>query len=109
MTVMQQAEQLLGEMTQAEKIQFLQLIARDLSGSIPGITSTPDVCGGNPRIAGTRIAVWVLVQYRNLGATEADLLRMYPRLRSEDLANAWAYYRIHKAEIEQQILENETA
>lgn len=109
MTVMQQAEQLLGEMTQAEKIQFLQLIARDLSGAIPGIVSTPDVCGGDPRIAGTRITVWLLVQYRKLGATEADLLRMYPTLRSEDLANAWAYYRGHKPEIEQQILENEMA
>ncbi len=109
MTVMQQAEQLLSEMTQAEKIQFLQLIARDLSGGVPGIVSTPEVCGGYPRIAGTRIAVWVLVQYRKLGATEADLLRMYPTLRSEDLANAWTYYRSHKVEIEQQITENETA
>lgn len=109
MTVIQQAEQLLGEMTQAQKIQFLQLIARDLSGVIPGIVSTPDVCGGEPRIAGTRIPVWVLVQYRKLGATEADLLRMYPTLRSENLANAWAYYQTHQTEIEQQIVENETA
>ena len=55
MTVMQQAEHILGEMTPAEKIQFLQLIAHDLSGAIPGIFSTPDVCGGESRIAGTRI------------------------------------------------------
>ena len=109
MTVLKQAEQLLSEMTQAEKLEFLQLIARDLSGSMPGIVSTPDVCGGEPRIAGTRIPVWILVQYRKLGTTEADLLTMYPTLRSEDLANAWAYYRSHKEEIEQQIIENETA
>ncbi|MCL4261982.1 MAG: DUF433 domain-containing protein [Anaerolineae bacterium] len=109
MTVMKQAEQLLAEMTPAEKIEFLQLIARDLSGAIPGIVSTPDVCGGEPRIAGTRIPVWVLVQFQKLGSTEADLLQMYPTLRSEDLANAWAYYRTHKDEIEQQIVENETA
>jgi uncharacterized protein (DUF433 family) len=106
---MQKAEQLLIEMTSAEKVHLLQLIARDLSGDIPGITSSPDVCGGEPRIAGTRIPVWVLVQYRKLGATEADLLRAYPTLRSEDLANAWAYYRIHKDAIEQQIMENEAA
>ncbi len=31
----------------------------------------------------------------------------YPALRAEDLANAWAYYRAHRDEIEQQILENE--
>jgi uncharacterized protein (DUF433 family) len=53
--------------------------------------------------------VWVLGQYRKLGASEADLLRAYPTLRSEDLANAWAYDRIHKDEIEQQIVENEAA
>ena len=96
-------------MTQSQKFQFLQLIARDLSGVTPGIVNTPEVCGGEPRIAGTRIPVWVLVQFRKLGATEADLLRIYPTLRSEDLVNAWAYYRTHQAEIELQIIENETA
>jgi uncharacterized protein (DUF433 family) len=109
MTAIQQAEHLLTEMTQTEKLQFLQMIARDLSSAVSGIVSTPDVCGGEPRIAGTRIPVWVLAQYRNLGVTEADLLRMYPTLRSEDLVNAWAYCRKHPLEIEQQIFENETA
>jgi len=51
----------------------------------------------------------VLVQARHLGTTEADLLRSYPSLRAEDLANAWAYYRSHREEIEQQIRENEEA
>jgi uncharacterized protein (DUF433 family) len=44
-----------------------------------------------------------------LGTSEADLLRCYPTLRAEDLANAWAYFRSHKKEIEQQIRENEAA
>ena len=55
------------------------------------------------------IPVWVLVQARRLGTSEADLLRSYPTLRAEDLANAWAYARAHQEEIEQQILANETA
>jgi uncharacterized protein (DUF433 family) len=109
MTLIQQAEQILTEMSLAEKLQFLQLIARDLSGDVPGIVSTPDVVGGNPRIAGTRIPVWVLVQYRQLGASEAEILQAYPTLRSEDLANAWAYYRVHRTKIDQQIVENEAA
>ncbi len=53
--------------------------------------------------------MWVLVQARKMGTGEADLLRCYPTLRAEDLANAWAYYRVHRNEIEQQILENEGA
>lgn len=57
----------------------------------------------------TRIPVWLLVQARRLGATEADLLRAYPTLRAEDLANAWAYYRAHREEIEEQIRWHEAA
>jgi len=53
--------------------------------------------------------VWVLVRLRQLGTSEAELLRSYPTLRAEDLANAWAYYRAHHDEIEQQIRENEDA
>ena len=80
-----------------------QLLAR--LGS--GIESTPGVCGGDPRVAGTRIPVWVLEQYRRLGMTEAELLASYPGLRAADLVNAWAYVAVHPAEIEGQISENE--
>ena len=109
MTVIEKAEELLAEMSTAEKVQLLQLIARDLTNGTPGIVQTPGVSGGEPRVAGTRIPVWALVQYRKLGLSEADLLRAYPTLRAEDLANAWAYYRSHQAEIAQQISENEMA
>src|SRR3712207_6303263 len=94
-------------MTPAEKAQVLQWIVRDLGDTFPGIDSTPGVADGEPCIVRTRIPVWVLVQARRLGTSEADLLRAYPTLRAEDLANAWAYYRVHRDEIEQQIRENE--
>jgi uncharacterized protein (DUF433 family) len=74
-----------------------------------GIESIPSVCGGEPCIVRTRIPVWVLVQARRLGTSEADLLRAYPTLRAEDLVNAWAYLRTHKDEIEGQIRENESS
>lgn len=109
MTSMQTAEHLLSKMNRAEKAQLLQWIARDIGDAFPGIDSSPKICGGEPRIVRTRIPVWLLVQYRKLGASEADLLQSYPTLRAEDLTNAWAYYRSHKHEIEQQINENETA
>ena len=41
--------------------------------------------------------------------SEAELLRSYPSLRAEDLANAWSFYRGHREEIERQIQENEAA
>lgn len=109
MTILQKVEELVSTMTPAEKAQVLQWIARDFGGAFPGIDSSPDVAGGEPCIVRTRIPVWVLVQARKLGASEADLLKMYPTLRAEDLVNVWAYYRLHRDEIEQQIVENEAA
>jgi uncharacterized protein (DUF433 family) len=109
MNVIQEAEKLLTTMTRAEKAQILQWVVRDLGDAFPGIDSVPNVCGGEPCIVRTRIPVWVLVQARQLGMNEAELLRAYPTLRAEDLANAWAYYRAHRGEIEQQIRENEEA
>jgi uncharacterized protein (DUF433 family) len=109
MTKIQQAEKLISEMTRAEKAQLLQWVVRDLGDAYPGIDSNPGVCGGEPCIVRTRIPVWVLIQAKRLGTSEADLLRSYPTLRAEDLTNAWAYYRSHSNEIEQQIRENEEA
>ena len=109
MTKIQQAEKLISEMTRAEKAQLLQWVVRDLGDAYPGIESNPDVCGGEPCIVRTRIPVWVLIQAKRLGTSEADLLRCYPTLRAEDLTNAWAFYRSHSDEIEQQICENEEA
>ena len=109
MNTLQDIERIISQLSRAEKAQVLQWIVRDLADAFPGIESTPDVLGGEARIVRTRIPVWVLVQARRLGATEAELLRSYPTLRAEDLTNAWAYAGAHNDEIEQHILENETA
>jgi len=109
MSTLRETEKLLSKMTQAEKAQVLQWVVRDLGDAFPGIESVPGVSGGEPCVVRTRIPVWVLVQARRLGTSEADLLRAYPTLRAEDLTNAWAFYRAHREEIEQQIRENEVA
>ncbi|MEW6350889.1 MAG: DUF433 domain-containing protein [Thermodesulfobacteriota bacterium] len=107
MTTHEDWEHLLSTMSRADKAQLLQWIVRDLGDAFPGIESNPGVCGGEPCIVRTRIPVWVLVRARQLGMSEADMLRSYPTLRAEDLADAWAYYRAHRSEIENQIEENE--
>ena len=109
MSKLEQLEEMLSQLTKAEKAQLLQWVARDLGDMFPGIESTPGVCGGEPCIVRTRIPVWVLEQARRLGATEAELLHNYPALRAEDLTNAWAYVRSHREEIDRQIAENEAA
>jgi uncharacterized protein (DUF433 family) len=108
MSALEAAEELLSKLNRAEKVQVLQWVARDLGDSFPGVESRPEVCGGEPCIAGTRIPVWVLEQARRTGVSEAGLLQAYPTLRAEDLANAWAYIRSHRDEIGSQIHANET-
>lgn len=73
------------------------------------VKTTPGVCGGAACLAGTRIPVWILEQYRRSGASNAELLRSYPGLQAENLVHAWAYARSHRNEIEQHIRENEAA
>jgi len=109
MTTLHDIEIILSTLSRAEKAQLLLWIARDLGDSFPGIAQDSGVLGGEAHIVRTRIPVWLLVQARRLGASEADLLRDYPTLRAEDLANAWAYARAHADEVEQAITENEMA
>ena len=80
-----------------------------LAGLGSGIESTPEVCGGDPRVAGTRIPVWTLEQYRRLGLSEAQILGAFPGLRAADLVNAWTYVASHPDDVERLIRENEEA
>jgi uncharacterized protein (DUF433 family) len=109
MANLQQLEQLVHTLTPGEKAQLILSAARGLGDASPGIDSDPGVCGGDPCIIRTRIPVWVLVQSRRLGMSEADILKSYPTLRAEDLVHAWAYEQSHREEIDRQIAENEKA
>ena len=109
MSTSAQIESMVSSLTPGEKARLLQQVAADLGNSFPGIDSTPGVCGGEACVVRTRIPVWLLVQARRLGTSEADLLRNYPSLRAEDLASAWSYARAHQDEINQQIADNEAA
>ena len=109
MDALRQVENLLPALTRAEKAELLRMVAQDLDDVFPGVESTPGVCGGEACIVRTRIPVWILEHARRLGASEQELLRFYPTLRAEDLANAWAYARSHGSEIEENIRENENA
>jgi uncharacterized protein (DUF433 family) len=102
-------EKALSDLSPGEKARLLQTVARELGGAMPGIDTDPAVCGGEPCIHRTRIPVWLLVHARRLGTSEAALLHAYPTLHAEDLVNAWAYARLHPAEIDALIEAHEAA
>ena len=99
----------IARLNRAEKAHLLQLLARDIAHTWPGIEKTPGVVGGEARVTRTRIPVWVLENYRRLGWSEAQILENYPTLRAADLVNAWAYVDAHGQEIDQAIKENKAA
>jgi uncharacterized protein (DUF433 family) len=108
MTLKELETQLLA-LTPTEKAEAIQILTQTLSSGSRGITKTPGVCGGEACIAKTRIAVWLLVESRRLGISEAQLLDDYPHLSAADLVNAWAYADANSTEIEEAIKKNEEA
>jgi len=90
-----------------EKAELPEEIVRDLDEGFPGIERKSDIMGGVPCISRTRIPVWLLEQACRLGTSEGDLLRDYPNLAKQDLANAWNFVHSHRAEIDTQIEANE--
>lgn len=77
------------------------------SPDAPAITKTAGACGGRACIAATRITVWGLVSYRNLGLDERAILAAVPLLTSDQLAAAFRYADENADEIAHDLAENE--
>lgn len=108
MTIKELESQILS-LTPGDKEHILQTLMRDLANGWPGIEKTPRVVGGDACIVRTRIPVWTLEGYRRLGWSETKILENFPTLRLSDLRQAWGYVAAYSEEIEQALIENETA
>lgn len=75
--------------------------------TIGHIEETPDVCGGKPRISGTRIRVQDIVAWTELGRSPDEIIDGYPHITLADVHAALAYYHDHRDEIDRQIQEDE--
>jgi type III restriction enzyme len=64
------------------------------------VQKTPGVCGGDPCIRNSRITVHGIVEYRQLGLSDAEILQHIQGLTPADLEVAWQYYAENTAEIE---------
>jgi len=70
------------------------------------IESRPDVCGGKPCIAGTRIRVQdIFVWHEMQGKTPDEIVSDFPQLNLADVHAALAYYWDHREEIHRQMKE----
>lgn len=70
------------------------------------IVSTPNICGGKPRIAGHRITVQnVMIWHERVGYGVEEIASMYD-LTLAEVHSALAYYFDHKEEIDRTTLES---
>lgn len=51
----------------------------------------PNVCLGQPRVKGTRIMVWLILNYLARGDRVEDILALYPALTREKIKTCFAY------------------
>jgi uncharacterized protein (DUF433 family) len=108
-TTLKGLESQLAALTDAEKSQLLQILAGELTHTWPGIQKHPRIAGGSACIVHTRIPVWTLERYRQLGWTESRILDNFPGLCAADLVAAWSYAAGHGEEIASEIRHNEEA
>lgn len=72
----------------------------------PHIVMTPRICGGRPRIDGTRISVESIARFVNDGVSAAMIVETLPHLTLASVYDALGYYHDHKAEMDAEIAAN---
>jgi len=71
------------------------------------IESTPEICGGKPRIAGHRIRVQDIVLWTEQGQSADEIVSSFPQLTLADVYAALAFYHDHQAAIDADIRHDE--
>lgn len=73
----------------------------------PHIVSTPEVCGGSPRLADSRITVrTVAVAILLHGLTPEEFLQHYPHVSLAAIYDALSFYYDHREAIDREIAEH---
>ncbi len=104
-----QTLRLAAQLPKDEQQELLRRLTKLVNTPNDLIVKTPGVVGGRARINNTRLAVWLLIGWIQLGWTDEDLLQGYPSLTPESIAAVKAYYAINQEEIDQDIAENDAA
>ena len=64
------------------------------------ITVNPEVMGGRPCIRGMRVTVGMIVGMLAEGHSKQEILKLYPYLEAEDIAQALSYAALRSEERE---------
>ena len=72
------------------------------------IEKKKDVVGGRAKIKDTRIAVWLIIAYLQSDHTYEYLLENLPTITKEDIEACEEYYEKNKAEIDDDIADQDS-
>ena len=71
----------------------------------PHIAIDTAICGGRPRVAGTRLSVRIIVGYvLHQGMTPEELHKTFPQLSLGAIYDALSYYYDNREEIDAEIM-----
>ena len=73
------------------------------SMTYPYISADPDIAGGAPLIAGTRITVRTVAGYYQMGMTPDEILLSLSHLTLSQVHSALAYYFDHQREVDKDL------
>jgi uncharacterized protein (DUF433 family) len=104
---LQELETQIQTLTPIEKAQVIQHLLQTNGTASRSITKTPGVMGGDACLANTRLPIWLFIDLRHQGASDAAILKMYPHLTAADLVNVWVYAHANREEIEQALSEQD--
>jgi uncharacterized protein (DUF433 family) len=76
------------------------------SSDHPYIVRTDGVCGGRPRIRGSRISVSTIAELYRQNEPVSEILATYPHLDPRAIHDAIGYYLDHRQEIKAEIEAN---
>jgi len=66
------------------------------------VETTPDVCGGKPRLAGTRIRVQdVVIWHERMNLSADEIASKHPQASLAAIYAALAYYHDHREQIDE--------
>jgi uncharacterized protein (DUF433 family) len=71
------------------------------------VEQTPSICGGKPRIAGTRIRVQDIVCWTEEGRSPDEIVSSFPHVTLADVYAALAYYHDNRIVIDEHIREDD--
>jgi len=76
-------------------------------GRFPRIVRNPEVLGGEPALAGTRVSVRTVVLMHRLYKDFVGVQRALSHLSQADIEETLRYYKSNRAEIERYIAQND--